>query len=208
MLVRSVGRVRDEGFFYDIVRCRLAVAEVSVLVSRFESRFTRSRAASAPPCLEALESRNLLSNASGVWSFASAPRLHPMKVNVLTLNPGADLNPIFVAAYAQSANPGVLVGQNGPLIMDASGNPIWFHPTSSNNSMQVFDFHTQTLYGKPVLIWWQGTIAGTRTEQLTPWHAAVGPLRHLQPTLSKNHDDPRTERKPFGLSRPRGYVTR
>ena len=40
-----------------------------------------------PPCLEALESRNLLTNASGVWSFASAPGLHPMKVNIQTLNP-------------------------------------------------------------------------------------------------------------------------
>jgi hypothetical protein len=115
----------------------------------------------APPCLEALESRNLLSDASGVWSFVSAPRLHPMKVNVLTLNPGASPNPIFVAPYAQSANPSELVGQTGPLIMDASGNPIWFDPVSSKNNPQVVDFHTQTLFGKPVLIWWQGTIAGT-----------------------------------------------
>ena len=33
------------GVFYDIVRCRLAVAEVPVLILRFQSRFTRSRAA-------------------------------------------------------------------------------------------------------------------------------------------------------------------
>ena len=122
----------------------------------------------APPCLEALESRNLLSNASGVWSFASAPRLHPMKVNVHTLNPGASTNPIFVAPYAQSATPGTLVGQTGPLIMDASGNPIWFYPVSGNNVPQVVDFHTQTLYGKPVMIWWQGTIAGTVPSNLPP----------------------------------------
>ncbi len=121
-----------------------------------------------PQCLEALESRNLLSNASGVWSFVSAPQLHPMKVNVLTLNPGASLNSIFVAPYAQSANSSELVGQTGPLIMDASGNPIWFSPVSSNNSPQVIDFHTQTLFGKPVLIWWQGTIAGTVPSNLPP----------------------------------------
>ena len=128
----------------------------------------------APPCLEALESRNLLSNASGVWSFVSAPRLHPMKVNVLTLNPGASLNPIFVAPYAQSSNPSELVGQTGPLIMDASGNPIWFHPVSSNNRPQVVDFHTQTLFGKPVLIWWQGTIAGTVPSNLPPGTSLSG----------------------------------
>ncbi len=115
----------------------------------------------APLCLEALESRNLLSHASGVWSFASAPGLRPMKVNVLTLNPGASVNPIFVSPYAQSSNPSELVGETGPLIMDAEGNPIWFHPVSSKNIPQVLDFHTQTLFGKRVLIWWQGTIAGT-----------------------------------------------
>jgi hypothetical protein len=122
----------------------------------------------APPCLEALESRNLLSHASGVWNFVSAPGLHPMKVNVLTLNPGASLDPIFVAPYAISPNPSELVGETGPLIMDAAGNPIWFHPVSSNNSMQVVDFGTQTLFGKPVLIWWQGTIAGIQPSNLPP----------------------------------------
>jgi Arylsulfotransferase (ASST) len=91
-----------------------------------------------------------------------------MKVNVLTLQPGADLNPIFVAPYAQSSTPGELVGQTGPLIMDASGNPIWFSPVSGNNVPQVVDFHTQTLFGKPVLIWWQGTIAGTVPSNLPP----------------------------------------
>src|ERR1700677_3397734 len=33
------------GVFYDIVRCRLAVAEVPVLILRFQSRFTHARAA-------------------------------------------------------------------------------------------------------------------------------------------------------------------
>ncbi len=41
----------------------------------------------SPLGLEALESRNLLTNASGVWSFVSAPKLHPMKLNVLNLSP-------------------------------------------------------------------------------------------------------------------------
>ena len=122
----------------------------------------------ALPCLETLESRNLLSNASGVWSFVSAPKLHPMKLNVLKLQPGASLNPIFVAPYAASPNPGVLVGQTGPLIMDAAGNPIWFQPVSSDNTPQVLDFQAQTLFGKPVLTWWEGTIAGTVASKLPP----------------------------------------
>jgi Arylsulfotransferase (ASST) len=83
-----------------------------------------------------------------------------MKVNVVTLEPGASLNPIFVAPYDESSNPSELVGSTGALIMDGSGNPIWFHPLSRNNSKQAIDFQAQTLFGKPVLTWWQGTIAG------------------------------------------------
>jgi hypothetical protein len=123
----------------------------------------------APPCLEALESRKLPSNASGVWSFVSEPRLHPMKVNVLTLQPDASLNPIFVAPFDTSSNPSDLVGETGPLIMDGSGNPTWFHPLSSENRVQAIDFQAQTLFGKPVLTWWQGTIAG-----IAPSHLGAG----------------------------------
>jgi hypothetical protein len=115
---------------------------------------------------ESLESRNLLSNASGVWSFVSAPQLHPMKVNVLTLEPGASLDPIFVAPYDQSPDPSELVGETGPLIMDSSGNPIWFRPVSSDNGAQAIDFQAQTLFGKPVLTWWQGTISGIESSKL------------------------------------------
>ena len=118
----------------------------------------------------------------------SAPRLHPMKVNLLSLKPGASLNPIFVAPYAQSANPSELVGQTGPLIMDGSGNPIWFHPVSSDNRPQVIDFHTQTLFGKPVLIWWQGTIAGTVPSNLPPGTSLSGNFviynQHYQKIMS------------------------
>jgi hypothetical protein len=38
----------------------------------------------APRRLEALECRKLASGTSGVWAFASAPQLRPMKVKVLT----------------------------------------------------------------------------------------------------------------------------
>src|SRR5580698_485207 len=85
-------------------------------------RGSRARALRvAPAGLETLEGRSLL---SGVWNFVSAPQLHPMKESVLNLQPGASTNPFFVAPYAPSSAPGVLVGQTGPLIVDSSGNPI------------------------------------------------------------------------------------
>ncbi len=120
----------------------------------------------APPCLETLEGRDLPSDAGSVWNFVSARQLHPMKVNVLSLQPGASLNPIFVAPYDQSTNPSELVGDTGPLIMDGSGNPIWFDPLSSRNREQAIDFEAQTLFGRPVLTWWQGTISGIKASKL------------------------------------------
>ncbi len=113
------------------------------------------------PRLEALESRDLLSTSSDVWNFVTAPQLHPMKVSVQTQQAGTAPGLVFVGPYALSENPGVLVGQAGPLIMDNAGNPVWFLPVSSNNKQQVTDFRVQTLFGQQVLTWWQGTIAGT-----------------------------------------------
>lgn len=132
------------------------------------------RLSSAPLCLEALESRNLLANPSGVWSFVSAPALHPMKVNVLNLQPGASRNPILIAPYDESTNPSELVGETGPMIVDSSGNLIWFRPLSADNAKQAIDFQTQTLFGKPVLTWWQGTISGIAPSKLPPGFSLPG----------------------------------
>jgi hypothetical protein len=103
----------------------------------------------------------LLSGGSDVWTFITAPQLHPMKVGVQTQQPGTAPGLTFVSPYSLSENPSQLVGETGPLMMDKSGNPVWFLPVSSNNRAQAMDFQSQTLFGQPVLTWWQGTIAGT-----------------------------------------------
>ncbi len=104
----------------------------------------------------------------------SAQQIQPMKVNVLKLESGALANPIFISPYDQTANPANLVGETGPLIMDSAGNPIWFKPLSTNNSVQAVDFQTQTLFGKPVLIWWQGSIGGTQPGNAAPGQSIGG----------------------------------
>ena len=102
------------------------------------------------------------SAASGnVWSFVTAPRLHPMKVSVQIQDPGTAPGLIFAGPYALSESASDLVGQTGPLIMNNAGNPVWFLPVSSTNKKQVTDFRVQSYLGHPVLTWWQGTIAGT-----------------------------------------------
>jgi len=91
-----------------------------------------------------------------VWSFISAPNLHPMKVTVNINEPGTFPGFIFVAPYAFSGD--AVYGQTGSLIMDNEGNPIWFRPLSSPNLMNT-DFRMQRLAGKKVLTFWEGTLA-------------------------------------------------
>lgn len=91
-----------------------------------------------------------------VWSFISEPHLHPMKIKVNTFKPGTHPGAIFVAPYAFSED--AVYGQTGSLIMDSKGNPIWFRPLSNPNLMNT-DFRVQHLCGKPVLTFWQGTLA-------------------------------------------------
>ena len=91
-----------------------------------------------------------------VWSFVSAPHLHPMKPTINTALADASDQPILVGPYTSSGD--ALYGQTGSLILDNDGNPVWFRPLSSPNLMNT-DFQVQQLYGKPVLTFWQGTVA-------------------------------------------------
>ena len=91
-----------------------------------------------------------------VWSFASEPDLHPMKVAVDTNQPGTSPGPIFIDPITASSF--ALYGQPGALILDNNGDPIWFHALNSPNLM-INDFRVQQWNGKPVLTFWQGTIA-------------------------------------------------
>lgn len=100
-----------------------------------------------------------------VWSFVSAPELHPMKVTVNINKPCQSKGLIFLAPYAFSAN--AIYGQPGSLILDNEGNPVWFRPLDNANLMNT-DFRVQTLYGKPVLTFWQGTLVTPPTYTNAP----------------------------------------
>ena len=83
----------------------------------------------------------------GVRTFASRPDLKPPAVAVDVASADAARGRVFVAPKRGAT-------QQGPLILDDAGEPIWFHPLSGND--QAFDFRAQTYRGKPVLTWWQG----------------------------------------------------
>jgi hypothetical protein len=99
---------------------------------------------------------NPITQSPQVWSFVSEPNLHPMKITVNTYQPGTSSGLIFLAPYAFSDD--AEYGQPGALILDNSGNPFWFRPLNSPNLMNT-DFRMQQLNGKPVLTFWQGTLA-------------------------------------------------
>ncbi len=108
---------------------------------------------------------NPITQSPQVWSFVSAPNLHPMKVTVNTYLPGTSSGFIFLAPYAFSDD--ASYGQQGSLILDNTGNPFWFRPLSSPNLMNT-DFRLQQLNGKPVLTFWQGTLATPPTYTNVP----------------------------------------
>ena len=78
-------------------------------------------------------------------SFISQPELSPPAVNVLTAANGTAPGYAFIAS---SSGP----GQRGPMILDANGDVVWFHPTSPQTAM---DFRPAIFHGKPVLTWWE-----------------------------------------------------
>lgn len=100
-----------------------------------------------------------------VWSFVSEPHLHPMKISVNKFDPGTSSGFIFLSPYAFSEN--ATYGQTGSVIFDNFGTPFWFRPLPTPNLMNT-DFRVQQLFGKPVLTFWQGTLATPPTYTNAP----------------------------------------
>ncbi len=98
--------------------------------------------------------------AGGSYSFVTAPSLHPPQITADRTTASAKLAPgyIFITSFYDVNYP-PMVGQSGPLILDNSLQPVWFHPVpvrlvASNLSLQTFDGH-------PALAWWQGVVTNT-----------------------------------------------
>ncbi len=86
---------------------------------------------------------------NGIQRFRSRPDLLPAAVTVTRRSTRAAPGDIFVAPQAGPI-------QNGPMLLDAGGGLVWFHPLPRGQT--ATDFRTQTLGGQPVLTWWQGVI--------------------------------------------------
>ncbi len=83
-----------------------------------------------------------------VQFFHSAHGLRPVSVTVT--HPGArGSGDIFLAPQWGPV-------QDGPMILDPSGQLVWFDPLPGD--LSATDFRVQSYRGQPVLTWWQGTL--------------------------------------------------
>ena len=78
----------------------------------------------------------------------------PPPVTILTSSPfvgqGGDF---FISPFGDSST-----YANGPEIVNAQGDVVWFKAVPAGE--EASDFRVQTYYGQPVLTWWQGTGLG------------------------------------------------
>ena len=84
---------------------------------------------------------------NGVQHFHSRPDLEPASITINRRSSSTYGGDIFLTPQY-----GPL--QNGPMVLDSSGNMIWFQPLPANEL--ATDFRVQQYNGQPVLTWWQG----------------------------------------------------
>ncbi len=88
-----------------------------------------------------------------VQSYRSRPDLSPATITVNTYKPGQAPGLIFMDSHNG-------VGQQGPMILDQTGQLVWFEPLSANRSpaKRAFNVLVQTYRGRPVLTWFEGAV--------------------------------------------------
>jgi hypothetical protein len=93
---------------------------------------------------------------SELQHFVSRPDLRPPAVKVTTSTGSQAPGDMFLAPYAGP-------GQYGPMILDGSGNLVWFKPLPAG--ARAADLRVQEYEGRPVLTWWQDPlVSGARRD--------------------------------------------
>lgn len=102
-------------------------------------------------------SSRVLQQPEEAWTFRSRPDLRPPAARVLQRRRGISPGYIFLAPKKDPDEQGP--GQDGPLIIDNDGNPVWFRPAPPGEA-DVMAFRAQSYRGRPVLTWWGGVHNG------------------------------------------------
>src|SRR5215211_1027564 len=96
-----------------------------------------------------------------VRSFRSRPDLHPPTIDVLT-HPhqnSSSTAPGYIFLAPKNGPGEQSPNQDGPLIIDNSGEPVWFRPLH-NEDEDTMDFKVQHYQGEPVITFWEGHHTG------------------------------------------------
>ena len=89
-------------------------------------------------------------SSAAVQHYLSAPAITPSTVRITTPpRGGATPGDLFLAPYQGMGTP-------GPMIVDQTGNLIWFHALPAGEA--ATNFQPQQYNGQTVLTWWQGRI--------------------------------------------------
>jgi hypothetical protein len=106
-----------------------------------------------PGCREEQQSHSSPpSQPDDVRTFRSRPDFSPPAIRITTRAHDTALGYIFIAAKKGA-------GQDGPMIVDDLGRPVWF-----SKDRYATDFKVQLYRGEPVLTWWQGEIVAGHGE--------------------------------------------
>jgi hypothetical protein len=102
-------------------------------------------------------------SASTIESYVSRPDLHPPAIAIDFAGDGTSPGHIFVAPFDITAAQGAYQStpnsqsHSGPLVVDDSGEPVWYLPLGSTTAMDV---RLQQYQGRTVLTWYEGTVLG------------------------------------------------
>jgi hypothetical protein len=88
---------------------------------------------------------------SSVRAFRSRPDLSPPTIDIVTqAHDNTAPGYVFVA-------PKKGAGQDGPMILDNGGQPVWFHPLQKEDGVAM-DFKVQSYRGEPVITWCESKV--------------------------------------------------
>lgn len=110
------------------------------------------------PALPELPSTATLARGK-VQRFRSKPDLSPPAVRIDINRPGQDSGLIFLDSHTGP-------GDQGPMIIDGSGELVWFERVSKGPSspQRAFNLRVQWWRGKPVLTWFDGSVVAAHGE--------------------------------------------
>jgi hypothetical protein len=104
----------------------------------------------------------------GLANYVTQPKLTPALLTVNTARSGQAPGFVFIAMFQNKFFTDPLVGTGGPMILDNKGHYVWLK-VASKTAPDTLNLQVQRYQGKPVLTYWDGTVANTG-EMKGNWH--------------------------------------